>query len=72
MVSHGDEFQFTEEVYTVKGWDPSKTNVMMRLDNDTVDLSKGNCEDQDYAMGWYHDYGKGRVIYIALSNPDVF
>jgi hypothetical protein len=21
-------------------------------------------------MGWWHDYGKGRVIYTALGHPD--
>ena len=42
----------------------------MRIDNDTVDLEKGNREDQGYALGWNHDYGQGRVIYTALGHPD--
>ena len=71
MVIHGDGFRVTDEVYTFKEWDRSKTNVLVRIDNDTVDLSKGNCEDQGYAMGWYHDYGWGRVIYTVLGHPDV-
>jgi hypothetical protein len=67
----GDGFRVTDEIYTFKNWDRCKTNVLMRIDNDTVDLSKGNREDHDYAMGWYHDYGEGRVIYTALGHPDV-
>ena len=42
----------------------------MSLDNDSIDLSKGNRDDNDYAMGWCHDYGKGRVMYTALGHPD--
>ena len=67
----GDGFRVTDEIYTLKNWDRSKTNVLMRIDNETVDLEKGNRDDQDYALGWYHDYGEGRVIYTALGHPDV-
>ena len=67
----GDGFRVTDEVYTFKNWDRSKTNVLMRLDNETVDLSKGNRDDEDYALGWYHEYGEGRVIYSALGHPDM-
>jgi type 1 glutamine amidotransferase len=42
----------------------------MSLDNSSVDLEKGTREDHDYAMGWCHDYGEGRVIYTALGHPD--
>ena len=66
----GDSFKVFDEIYTVKNWDRDKTHVLMRLDNDTIDLSKGNREDNDYAMGWCHDYGKGRVMYTALGHPD--
>ncbi len=66
----GDGFKVTNEIYTFKNWDRSKTNVLMRIDNDTVDLEKGNREDQGYALGWNHDYGQGRVIYTALGHPD--
>jgi type 1 glutamine amidotransferase len=45
-------------------------HVLMSLDNSSVDLAKGNREDHDYAMGWCHEYGKGRVMYTALGHPD--
>ena len=70
MAMLGDGFRVTDEIYTFKDWDRSKTNVLMRVDNDTVDLSKGNRDDKDYALGWYHDYGRGRVLYTALGHPD--
>ncbi len=66
----GESFRVFDEVYTMKSWDRSKSHVLMSLDNASVDLSKGNREDNDYAMGWWHEYGEGRVIYTALGHPD--
>jgi len=63
-------FRVYDEIYTFKNWDRNKTHVLMHLDNDSVDISKGNRDDNDYAMGWCHEYGKGRVIYSALGHPD--
>ncbi len=66
----GERFRVKDEIYTHKDWNRSKTHVLMRLDNDSVDLSRGNREDHDYALGWCHDYGQGRVMYTALGHPD--
>ncbi|MBM3214255.1 ThuA domain-containing protein [Candidatus Poribacteria bacterium] len=66
----GSSFKVVDEIYTFKNWDRKKTHVLMRLDNASVDLSKGNRPDHDYALGWCHDYGKGRVIYTGLGHPD--
>ena len=48
----GSNFKVVDEIYTFKNWDRSKTRVLMRLDNDSIDLSRGNREDHDYALGW--------------------
>jgi type 1 glutamine amidotransferase len=66
----GDSFEVFDEIYTYKSWDRGRTHILMSLDNNSVDLSKGNREDNDYALGWCHDYGKGRVMYTALGHPD--
>ena len=66
----GDSFRVVDEIYTFKNWDRNKTHVLMRLDNDSVDVSRGNRDDNDYAMGWCHTYGQGRVMYTALGHPD--
>ncbi len=66
----GESFKVVDEIYTMKNWDRSKTHVLMSLDNNSVDISKGTREDHDYAMGWCHEYGEGRVIYTALGHPD--
>lgn len=66
----GESFRVAEEVYTFKSWDRDKTHVLMRLDNDSVDVSRGNRDDQDYALGWCHEYGEGRVMYTGLGHRD--
>ncbi len=66
----GSSFKVVDEIYTFKSWDRNKTHVLMRLDNDSIDVSRGNREDHDYALGWCHTYGKGRVMYTALGHPD--
>jgi len=66
----GESFRVFDEIYTFTKYDRSKTHVLMSLDNDSVDVAKGNREDKDYALGWCHEYGSGRVIYTALGHPD--
>ncbi|MGI6083306.1 MAG: ThuA domain-containing protein [Limnochordia bacterium] len=66
----GTEFRVYDEIYTFRDWDRSKTRVLLSLDNNSVDLSKGTRADHDYAMAWCHDFGRGRVIYTGLGHPD--
>lgn len=63
-------FSVFDEMYVFRNYDRSKTHVLMSLDNSSVDLAKGNREDNDYATAWCHPYGKGRVMYTALGHPD--
>jgi hypothetical protein len=58
----------TEEIYTFKDWSRSKTHVLMSLDNSSVDLSKGTRPDNDYALCWCHNYGKGRIFYTGFGH----
>lgn len=62
-------FSTFEEVYTHRNWSREKTHVLISLENGSVDLSKGNREDNDYALAWCHNYGKGRVFYTAFGHP---
>ncbi len=66
----GESFRVVEEVYIMSHWERSRTHVLMSLDNGSVDLSLGTREDNDYALGWCHEYGDGRVIYTALGHED--
>ena len=64
------KFSVTDEIYTFKDWEREKTHVLMRIDNNCVDIEKGNREDNDYALAWCHEYGRGRVMYTGLGHPD--
>ena len=68
--SLGTGFKVFDEIYTFKNWDRNKTRVLMRIDNSTVDISKGNRPDNDYALAWCHNYGHGRVMYTGFGHPD--
>jgi len=61
-------FTVKEEVYTMKDWSREKTHVLISLDNNSVDLSKGTRSDNDYALCWWHTHGKGRVFYTAFGH----
>ena len=63
-------FEVFDEIYTFRNWDRSKTRVLMRIDNDSIEVAKGNRDDDDYAMAWCHAYGKGRVMYSGFGHPD--
>jgi len=66
-------FKVKEEVYTFRDWSREKTHILLSLDNGSVDLSKGNREDNDYAMCWCHTYGKARVFYTGLGHyPEIW
>jgi type 1 glutamine amidotransferase len=61
-------FKTKEEVYTFKEWSRDRTQVLISLDNSSVDLSKGTREDSDYALCWCRTYGKARVFYTGFGH----
>ena len=61
-------FKVKEEIYTFKEWSREKTHVLISLDNSSVNLSKGNREDNDYGLSWCHTYGKARVFYTGFGH----
>jgi hypothetical protein len=61
-------FRVKEEIYTHRNWSRDRTHVLISLDNNSVDLSKGNREDHDYALVWCHPYGEGRVFYTGFGH----
>jgi len=65
-----EHFTIHDEIYTHKNWSRDKTHVLLRLDNGTVDLAKGNRDDNDFAMAWCHPFGQGRVFYTALGHAE--
>jgi type 1 glutamine amidotransferase len=66
----GDSFQITDEIYQFKGpYSRNKLHVLMRLDMSSVQ-KPGKRQDQDNALAWTHEFGKGRVFYTALGHRD--
>jgi len=61
-------FRTKEEVYVHRDWSPDRTHVLLKLDNSSVDISKGKRPDHYYALAWCHEYGKGRVFYTAFGH----
>jgi type 1 glutamine amidotransferase len=65
----GDSFVITDEIYQFKGpYSRDKLHVLMKLD--LKDLKPGKRQDNDNALAWTNQYGKGRVFYTALGHRD--
>ena len=42
----------------------------MRVDNDSIEVKKGKREDNNYAISWAKEYGKGKVFYTSFGHFD--
>ena len=62
---------FKEEIYQFKApYDPKKLHMLLRLDPEQTDFSKGKRADKDYGVSWIKHHGKGRVFYCSLGHND--
>lgn len=69
----GTSFAIQDEIYQFKApYDRSKTNVLMSLDTTKTNMKVKNInrKDGDFALAWWHEYGKGRVVYTALGHRE--
>ncbi len=74
-VHEGKGFKLKDELYQYKDFDRSKQRVLMALDmkSEVNGKKKGNRKDNDYALAWVKEYGKGRVFVSAFGhNKEVF
>ncbi|MFT6180228.1 MAG: type 1 glutamine amidotransferase [Akkermansiaceae bacterium] len=74
-VHGGKGFQLKDELYLYKDFDRSKQRVLMSLDmkSEVNGKRKGSRKDNDYALAWVKEYGKGRVFVSAFGhNNEVF
>ena len=74
-VHGGKGFKLKDELYLYKDFDRSKQRVLMALDmkSEVNAKKKGDREDNDYALAWVKEYGKGRVFVSAFGhNKEVF
>jgi type 1 glutamine amidotransferase len=70
----GKGFALNDEIYTFKGpYSRDKLHILLSMDYKASRLGGGNRSDDDYALSWIHEYGKGRVFYCAFGHsPEIF
>jgi len=67
----GNGFEITDEIYQFKApYSRDRLRILLVVDNESIDVSKGKREDADYAIAWIQKYGKGRVFYSSLGHRE--
>ena len=65
----GKNLNFKEEIYQFKDpYDPRKLHMLLRLDPEQTDISRGKRADKDYGVSWVKHHGRGRVFYCSLGH----
>jgi len=76
----GHSFEFSDEIFRFEPpYSRQKVHVLMSIDVEKTDLNQGRCfgkclrDDNDYAIAWIHEYGKGRIFHSTFGHsPSVF
>ena len=76
----GNSYAWSDEIFRFHDpYSRKNVRVLLKIDVDRTDLSTyppgDSClrSDNDYALAWVRNYGKGRVFYSALAHsPHVF
>ena len=66
----GEGFQIKEEIYQFKDpYSRERLRVLLTIDLEKTAKKKGmRRKDNDYAVTWIRNYGKGRVFYCSLGH----
>ncbi len=75
----GRDFDYRDEFFRVHGpYSRDRVRVLFSIDTARTSFEgqpRGNCyrEDDDYALAWVRQYGRGRIFYCTFAhNPYVF
>jgi type 1 glutamine amidotransferase/sugar phosphate isomerase/epimerase len=76
----GRSYDYRDEFFRVHGpYSRDRVRVIQSFDTQKTDMNqgtaRGNCvrDDNDYAVAWVRQYGRGRVFYCTFAhNPYVF
>jgi len=76
----GKGFEYRDEFFRFhEPYSRQKVRVLLSIDTDKTDTNqgqaRGDCfrEDNDYALAWVRQYGRGRIFYCTIAhNPYVF
>ena len=71
-VFEGKGFEISDEIYIFRDpYSREKLRVLLSIDWENARIGKGgNRADNDYALSWIREYGKGRVFYCAFGHDD--
>jgi type 1 glutamine amidotransferase len=63
-------FTLHDEIYQIKDFSRENVRVLLRLDAAKLDLARKGVhrQDNDFAVIWARNYGKGRVLYNGLGH----
>jgi hypothetical protein len=66
------EFVTHDEIYQVKDFSRKRVRVLARLDETKLNLNNPRVHrtDNDFAVAWARNYGKGRVFYSTFGHTD--
>ena len=66
----GRSFQINDEIYQISDFQWRDSKVLLRLDPNSVDLTKQGVRKRFYnwPLAWTRRYGKGRVFYTGLGH----
>jgi hypothetical protein len=68
----GKGFEITDEIYTFRDpYSRDKLRILLSLDwEGSKTPGGGKRQDNDYALSWIRDFGKGRVFYCAFGHQE--
>ena len=66
----GESFTITDEIYQFPDLRRHPVRVLLSLDPASVDITLGARQDDDYAIAWCRDWGRGRMFYTALGHRE--
>jgi type 1 glutamine amidotransferase len=62
-------FEITDEIYIFKApYSREKLRILQSIDWENANLKPNKRADNDYALAWIQDFGKGRVFYSAFGH----
>jgi type 1 glutamine amidotransferase len=66
----GRSFEINDEIYQFRDWSQEGKHVLLSIDNNSIDVTKGKRADEDYAVSWVREEGQGRVFYTSLGHGE--
>ena len=71
-VFQGQSFKIQDEIYQFRNDTCHRDHqrILLSLDPELTDLSRGKRDNGDYPIAWVREYGDGRVFYSSLGHND--